>query len=308
MRQEVDWHHCYKVLGVVPGSDWKTVQAAYRRQAQTSHPDRFPDGSEEQRQAEQQIVEINKAYQSLSKYYKQNGKLPGERMGSIHQPNEPTGTHAASSRDAQASGNRPRSTLATLIAALLRRRVVKFALYGAIGYLGYQMMFAPDEEIHHRPPPRHVPVAGHEASAGTDHDGYAPSPSGHYIYAGTTMGEVHAIQGTPTQTIGSIWYYGNSYIVFERGVVKGWHVDPDYPLRIRPHNARDAVETHVTRVPDKFTIGSTEEEVLAIQGRPITRTPEMWDYGTSEVYFRNGRVVDWTSSPLLPLKATRERR
>ena len=52
-----------------------------------------------------------------------------------------------------------------------------------------------------------------------------------------------------------------------------------------------------------FTVGSTKDEVLAVQGTPTKFTEYQWDYGLSEVYFRDGRVVSWKVFPGSPLKA-----
>jgi hypothetical protein len=53
-------------------------------------------------------------------------------------------------------------------------------------------------------------------------------------------------------------------------------------------------------------IGSSEAEVLHVQGEPHLRSDTLWEYGPSWVRFENGRVQDWHNSPLHPLKvATR---
>ena len=60
-----------------------------------------------------------------------------------------------------------------------------------------------------------------------------------------------------------------------------------------------------------FTIGSTIDEVLTVQGTPDgyrIGTPDDSDkgrtfrYDLSKVYFRNGHVAEWDNSPHSPLK------
>lgn len=51
-----------------------------------------------------------------------------------------------------------------------------------------------------------------------------------------------------------------------------------------------------------FTVGSSQEEVLAIQGRPTASTESVWLYGDSEVYFVGGRVSNWKNSRNSPLR------
>ena len=54
---------------------------------------------------------------------------------------------------------------------------------------------------------------------------------------------------------------------------------------------------------DYFTVGSSKDKVLVVQGTPTSLTDTEWGYGPSSVYFRNGRVVSWVNYPDTPLKA-----
>ena len=62
-----------------------------------------------------------------------------------------------------------------------------------------------------------------------------------------------------------------------------------------------AVHRSHSRPAASFGIGSTEEEIRAIQGAPTAVTDNVWKYGKSEVYFLNGRVVSWVNDPANPL-------
>jgi len=55
----------YRVLGVPAGSDLATVQSAYEKLARRCDPRRFPDGSQEQKDAEQILERVNAAYDAL---------------------------------------------------------------------------------------------------------------------------------------------------------------------------------------------------------------------------------------------------
>ena len=72
--------------------------------------------------------------------------------------------------------------------------------------------------------------------------------------------------------------YGASTIYFENGRVTRWYNSTLNPLRARlastPTN-----KTH-------FTVGSTKGEVAAIQGTPTTFTETRFNYGYSNVYFK----------------------
>jgi hypothetical protein len=51
-----------------------------------------------------------------------------------------------------------------------------------------------------------------------------------------------------------------------------------------------------------FGFGSTAEQVAKAQGKPGRVEGDVWRYGNSEVYFAQGRVVGWRSSPENPLR------
>lgn len=52
-----------------------------------------------------------------------------------------------------------------------------------------------------------------------------------------------------------------------------------------------------------FTVGSTKNDVIRIQGPPNKVAGNVFVYGLSEVYFKNGRVESWRTDPSSPLKA-----
>jgi hypothetical protein len=53
-------------------------------------------------------------------------------------------------------------------------------------------------------------------------------------------------------------------------------------------------------------VGMPADEVLAMQGEPLSRDETRWDYGPSWISFERGKVTDWYSSTLRPLRfATR---
>ena len=57
----------------------------------------------------------------------------------------------------------------------------------------------------------------------------------------------------------------------------------------------------------QLEIGMKAADVMAIQGRPVDVRDEEWDYGPSWLRFdKRGRLIDWYSSPLRPLKAATE--
>lgn len=54
--------------------------------------------------------------------------------------------------------------------------------------------------------------------------------------------------------------------------------------------------------PHELDIGLTVEDVARIEDAPVTHDDQRWDYGPSWIMFERGKVVDWYSSPLRPLR------
>jgi hypothetical protein len=57
----------FRVLGVPVGSDLPTVQAAYEKLSRRCDPRRFPEGSNEQKEADRILARVNVAYDALRK-------------------------------------------------------------------------------------------------------------------------------------------------------------------------------------------------------------------------------------------------
>jgi len=58
----------YKVLGLPPGSDLKTVEEKWRSLVARADPKRFPAGSAEERRASEILKQVNEAYRELRDY------------------------------------------------------------------------------------------------------------------------------------------------------------------------------------------------------------------------------------------------
>jgi hypothetical protein len=119
-----------------------------------------------------------------------------------------------------------------------------------------------------------------------------------YVTVGSTYDAVRAIQGTPTWATDRIWEYGGSRLYFKAGRVTGWDIWPGSPLKVQLLPAAS-----LNPVPAYFTIGSTKDEVLAVQGTPTRMTERLWEYGVSRVFFIDNRVTKWEEWPGSPLQA-----
>jgi curved DNA-binding protein CbpA len=120
-----------------------------------------------------------------------------------------------------------------------------------------------------------------------------------YITVGSTRDEVIAQQGPPTASSVDKLAYGSSELDLKDGSVVGWKIDPRSPIKVKLWP-----ESSVDPSLDHFTIGSTKDVVLVVQGTPTAFTQDKFEYGRSVVYFQNNRVVNWKSDPAsIPLRA-----
>jgi hypothetical protein len=111
------------------------------------------------------------------------------------------------------------------------------------------------------------------------------SSSKSFIELGDSVNDVLAIQGTPDRFSSQTFHYGSSSIKFSDGKVVSWeNYYPRLKVRLKPS---------YQSTNEYFTIGSTTDEVLAIQGTPDRFSKDTFHYGSSTVRFVNGRVASW---------------
>lgn len=286
-----DYSRHYAILKITHDTDWEALRARYKRLIGQWHPDRFPADATGRALAEEHSKQIIFAYQTIERYYRDHGVLP---------PMEPATTAGRTRPTARDAGAAPRAaetattdTTEPQPATKIRRRQLAIVVLSALTMGAYAAFRYADSDVS-------------EADSGANIAGLAEASARRLpttetsreaggITAGSTLGEVYAIQGIPTRTQGDTWHYGKSSIRFEQGKVVSWNQHPDDPLRIArdiPVELRDGI----------FDVGSTKDEVRSIQGTPVSETETVWDYGTSRVYFDHNRVVRWEASPLQPLR------
>jgi hypothetical protein len=119
-----------------------------------------------------------------------------------------------------------------------------------------------------------------------------------YFTLNSSKDEVLAVQGTPTEVGNYQWTYGLSTVQFRNDRVVSWTIYATNPL-----HARLLPSSTVSSSLDYFKIGSTKDEVLAVQGTPTEVGNYQWAYGLSTIQFRDGRVASWTIYATNPLRA-----
>ena len=114
-----------------------------------------------------------------------------------------------------------------------------------------------------------------------------------YVTIGSTRNEVLAQQGTPTSSSEDKLVYGKSELYLKDNAVIGWRIDPvSSSIRVKIWPA-SVVAPNLT----SFTIGSSKDLVLKVQGTPTAFSENKFEYGRSAVYFRNNKVVSWKEDP-----------
>ena len=75
----------------------------------------------------------------------------------------------------------------------------------------------------------------------------------------------------------------------------------------RSHPAADPRGRTGSGTGDMIVPGVDAAQVHAIMGEPLHMSEAQWDYGPSWIAFRCGKVSDWYSSPLRPLRVKAQR-
>lgn len=112
----------------------------------------------------------------------------------------------------------------------------------------------------------------------------APPPE--HFSLGATPDEVLRVQGTPTRIEGNKWYFGFSSVRFKAGHLEDYdNYFGNLRVRLLPENTSEAAAQQ-----GYFTVGSTRDDVLAVQGTPTSIQGNFWFYRLSNILFRDGRV------------------
>ena len=130
-----------------------------------------------------------------------------------------------------------------------------------------------------------------------------------YFTRGSSQDEVLVVQGTPTKiniyaaTGIEVWNYGISRVTFSLpgGKVTEWSNTGNLKVRMVPAEFYQI---------DFFTRGSSQDEVLSVQGTPTkiniyaATGIEVWNYGFSRVTFSlpGGKVTEWSNTGNLKVR------
>jgi curved DNA-binding protein CbpA len=259
------------------------IKGAYRVLAKVWHPDRFQNDEQLRRKAEEKLREINSAYQVLT---------TAEGNDAYRQSSRPTAPEEDFPQ-AAASEERPQRAASTthfnatvrITRRTSRRWLVIPAAILAAGGFWITLRYMP-------------PALGDFGSATTTDRSATRQTSGPVMdnsqaetsengdragAAGRGSKEQPATNDSTSPPDKSGVHARTTAASSGASVVVYPHDDPLVPY---------------------FTVGSTKDDVVRVQGPPDTVTGNVLKYGVSEVYLKNGRVESWHIDPSTPLKAS----
>jgi hypothetical protein len=317
-----------QTLGLESSATDAEIKAAYRMLVKVWHPDRFPGDAKLGEAAQEKLSAINLAYRHLSTA-RASGRHPPPERSSSAPPVTP-------SRDLESLSKR-RGTVRSFIP--VRALAILAFLLCVLGLLKWLVFQPLDTTVSSAPVAGPIyreykarvigrwqamiedisDFAGHRSKPQSD----AASPPAAiqlavqqpaaaplakirvlpYVTVGLMKSEVIETLGTPSSETKDKLIYGDSELDFSNGSLVGWKIDPvRSPLRVKLW-PEEAVDPDL----DAFGVGSSKSEVIAVQGTPTFLSENTFGYGGSEVYFQNGRVVNWKYDSASTFLRTRAR-
>jgi DnaJ-like protein len=327
----------YRILEVHTDASLEEVKRAYRELARVWHPDRFGNDVRLQQKAQEKLKQINLAYEQICGRGTHEPRRPTtSTTGPIPQPRQTTPPPPQwtpprpSAQTAQSVPRKPQTKSWFWGPAGPPRRGYAWLVYLSVTLAGLLMIVLP--RIPSPPPPAQLRQSGsqqptdifdrltqsHSASSKPPQDVsssppwlafqssnsaiVSPTPieirraepvselgqQSRYFTIGSTKNDVLRIQGSPDRFTDTTFSYGSSNIRFEGDRVVSWsNYYPRLKAQLLPRAG--------IKASPFFTIGSSKDEVLAVQGSPDRFTDRMFAYGSSSVQFEGDRVVSWSN-------------
>jgi G3E family GTPase len=274
-----DIHKCYEILGLSPDASIEARKQAYKDLVKVWHPDRFSHDPRLQQKAEEKLQEINEAYEKIKSLKPDEVEMASWAKEHQDSSFETHKAHKPSFTEKVHATKKPKRNSLVWIWI-----VVFFIVFGVV-------LFQLDEKTE-------------------DTEQYQDAPSSlsqdskTYFTIGSTKSDVLSLQGAPSRMIGDTWFYDASQVAFSNDRVIGYSNNSgNLHMKLLPKTD----DAHI-RAKGYFTIGSTKDEVIALQGTPNAVIGNIWTYDLSEVTFHNEKVVNYSNaSKNLKIKTEREK-
>jgi hypothetical protein len=327
----------FQLLGLGPDAPQDLVRKAYKAFVKTWHPDRFPQGSRQQRHAEEKLKDINAAYRRIRNHWAADrpenhpenaGGGPKVYKQQAGRTREETAPPTTTFRRRQAydrilnllllivprNHDQKKRAFRTLMLVLLVLsipvvliKVRPFVSFEDRKIESHDRQIAPPEVVQPAPPaPEATPSAEPSEAlkpqqtvlpAGVHEKDLPPaepeetSPDRPFFTLGSTKKEVLRVQGKPSKVYGQTWVYGLSDVTFKEGRVWRYH-NFDGTLQVQIVPSPSATNDYS---PQFFSLGSSKDEVVRVQGAPTRVEGNKWSYGFGEIYFRDGVVIGFNN-------------
>lgn len=311
-----------EVLGLSSSATRADVDAAWRMLAKVWHPDRFPGDEKLQRAAEEKLKAINAAHAVLL------SSGPASPRSSVKNPAaepEPQRSQPVSARHRPARPARTTRRIglprwlprffALALVVFVCAVVVKATDIWLISQPGIAPLYSAWRANLLRtagvnwnrtwgslkpslgssaPSPAPAPLTGPPPAPAPSAAARIPHVRGTqpYVTVGLTAHEVETVLGPPTSATPQSLIYGKSTLYLLDGKVAGWKIDPASSIRVKMWPSLP-----VDRSVTTFALGSSRDEVIAVQGTPNMLFADKFAYGSSEVFFENGHVIGWKNDP-----------
>jgi hypothetical protein len=302
-----DLRECYRFLEVEPGASLDEVKRSYRELVKVWHPDRFSHDPKLRDKAVEKLKQINLSFERIvaaGETYRYSEASAKEEKREQRQYGRPDSEDFPHPRREPPPGA-PADPAPPQPEAWLHRFAPALAGVGAAVIVAALIMYlTPEPEprflIDLPPDSERAAVAPQEQPQPKDQQPATGSarprrrlvvptfalPQEKLFGKGSTVEEVIAAQGRPDSATEKLFRYGTSDVHFENGKVVSWR--NGYPrLKVRMVAAPNLGGRNF------FTVGSTKDQVIDAQGTPDSFTETSFTYGTSKVYFVDGRVKSW---------------
>jgi curved DNA-binding protein CbpA len=329
----------YKVLGVTDFASLDEIKTAYRKLAKKFHPDM----NQGDKFSEERFIQIQSAYEALcdnakrkkldeilresesKKNYQKQESTKSKETYKEQQTKSDNNTNNSQTKNSETKKENTNEQTKNFIP---KKTINNSLIFGAIGLLVFYIFYSITSNKNNKksvinisdylskdsynPPTQKENNYQPKATLETNNnysDEVSSSISKDNFTIGSSKQEVLKIQGNPSRTVKldelnkDIWHYDFSSITFIDGKVTEYSNNSNN-LRVQ---YSESISNNHTQTEDhnynlNFSIGSSKQEVLKIQGKP-TRTvklddlnKDIWHYDFSSVTFINGKVSEYSDN------------